>query len=64
MSLMSASKALPLARMRCRYSVCVGSETIPKRISVKPSTAFMGVRISCDMFARNSLFVRFASSAT
>ena len=32
-------------------------------MSVKPSIAFSGVRISCDMLKRNALFALFASSA-
>ena len=32
-------------------------------IAVRPMIAFIGVRMSCDMFERNSVFARFAFSA-
>ena len=41
-----------------------GSITPPRTIWVYPSTAFNGVRSSCDSVARNSSFRRFADSAS
>ncbi len=65
MSLMSESRCSPLRRMVCTWlsrslAVMLGSSSR----SAYPITAVIGVRISWDMFARNSLFERLASVAT
>src|SRR5438874_644502 len=64
MSLMMLRRCCPEARMWRRKLACFGS-TLPSRrstrISEKPMIEFIGVRSSCDMFARNWLFSRFAS---
>ena len=46
------------------YSRCSGVSSVSSSSSVMPITPFIGVRISWLMFARNSLFARFADSAT
>ena len=56
MSLMSWSKESALERMDCRYCRCFGSRKSPCSNSLKPRMAFIGVRISWLMFARNMVF--------
>ena len=46
-----------------RYSRCSAVNLVSKANSVMPTMAFIGVRISWLMFARNSLLARVASSA-
>ena len=46
-----------------RYSRCSAVSFVSSASSVMPMMAFIGVRISWLMFARNSLFERVASSA-
>ena len=46
-----------------RYSRCVRSSGVSSTSSTMPMTPFIGVRISWDMFARNSLFARLEASA-
>ncbi len=63
-SLISVSRWRELVRMSPRYSWWAGAiePTLPSCISwAKPMTALSGVRSSCDMLARNSLFSRLAS---
>ncbi len=65
-SLIKLSRCLPLEWMvlRCFFQ-SRSSWLYPRlRISVKPRIAFIGVRISWLMLARNSLLARFASSAS
>ncbi len=47
-----------------RNSRCSGLRSVSSASSSMPSTPFIGVRISWLMLARNSLFDRFAASAT
>ena len=64
MSLMRASRCLPLPEIVSRCSSRSARVPPPARsTSAKPRIAFRGVRISWDMFARNSLFCRSASRA-
>ena len=66
MSLIKASKCLPLASTSWTNLTCSGeSDSWPssRRSSEKPMIAFSGVRSSCDMLARNSLFWRLAVSS-
>ena len=63
-SLISCSKCWPLVKISLRNSFWFGfsGPTLPStRISAKPITALSGVRSSCDILARNSLFKRLAS---
>ncbi len=46
-----------------RYSRWSGVRSVASASSVMPRIAFIGVRTSCDMFARKVLFARFAASA-
>src|SRR5215208_1918443 len=46
------------------YSCCSGVSSVSSRSSDMPMIPFMGVRISCDMLARNSILARLASSAS
>ena len=46
------------------FALLARSASVSSSSSVMPMTPFMGVRISWLMLARNSLFARFASSAT
>ncbi len=46
-----------------KYSRCSGERSVSSVSSVMPMMPFIGVRISCDMFARNSLFAVLAASA-
>ena len=54
----------PASRMWEEYSSWIGSRPARLRSSAKPSTALSGVRSSWLMRERNSLFVRFARSAS
>ena len=47
-----------------RNSRCSSSRSVIKASSVMPMMWFIGVRISCEMLARNWLFSRLASSAS
>ncbi len=62
-SLIMVSSALPEFFMFARYPFCCGLISLRKRISVIPTIAFIGVRISCDMFDIKADFAWFASSA-
>ena len=51
------SRCSALLKLFCRFSYCFcGKCSLERRITslVKPMMAFMGVRSSCDMFAKNS----------
>ena len=64
---MSESRCSPEDRMSSRYSVCLSLTSPNMRsssTSEKPMMALSGVRSSCDMFARNSLLWRFATSSS
>ena len=63
MSLISANRCLPEFLMICRFFSFSRSPSLSIRKSVNPRMAFIGVLISCDMFARNSLFSLLAASA-
>ena len=56
----SASAELWIVAAKRRWR---GSSFESSSSSVMPSTPFIGVRISCDMRARNSLFALLAASA-
>src|SRR5713101_8440650 len=60
---MIPSKASAEDRTSPRESRWSGLKSESRTSSVIPSTAFKGVRISWLMFAKNSLFARFADSA-
>ncbi len=47
----------------CSHSRCVSVSSLSSSSVVRPMMPFIGVRISWLMFARNSLLVRFDSSA-
>ena len=53
----------PLVRTISTNSRSSASRGMSSRSPVMPMMAFIGVRISWDMFARNSLFERVAASA-
>ena len=64
MSLMSCSRWRELARISPRYSFCApvtGPALALWMNEANPITVLSGVRSSCDMLARNSLFRRLAS---
>ncbi len=63
MSLMMVSRLSAEDRTVSAYSLCSSSRSVSSSSPVMPMTPFMGVRISWDMFARNSDFARLASSA-
>jgi len=63
MSLMTVSSARPDSRAMSSSSRGSSSRGEPSASSVMPSTPLSGVRISCDMFARNWLLARLAASA-
>ncbi len=63
MSLITVSSASPLERIVWARSRCSLVSEVSSRRSVIPITPFIGVRISWLIFARNSLFARFADSA-
>ena len=64
-SLISVSKWLPARLILRRFSPV---DSISLRffcaIAVRPMIAFIGVRISCDMVERKSVFALFAESAS
>ena len=57
----SSDSAESCTMFRC--SRCSGDRSESSTSPVMPMMAFIGVRISCDMFARNALFAWFADSA-
>jgi hypothetical protein len=63
MSLMIASSASPLRRIVETDSRCSSSSSLRISSSLMPSIAFIGVRISWLMAARNVPFAAFAASA-
>ena len=64
MSLIRASRCSPLRLIVSRYWPCRASRFRSRSMSCeKPRMAFIGVRISCDMFARKALLARLAASA-
>ena len=63
MSSIMASKLLARVETVTRFSRCVRESTVSRVSDVIPMIPFMGVRISCDMLAKNSDLERFASSA-
>ena len=63
MSLSSVSRALEDCLTVSRYSRCSSLRSVSSAMSVIPITAFIGVRISWLMLARNSDFNRAASRA-
>ena len=51
------SKCSALLKLFCKFSYCFGGKCSLERLItslVKPMMAFIGVRSSCDMFAKNS----------
>ncbi len=62
-SLTTASRWRALSWMVVAHSRCSGSSSSMLSSSAKPITPLSGVRSSCDMLARNSLFMRLACSA-
>jgi len=60
---MIARRFCPDLSMVRTKSRCSSSSGVSAQQVAKPSTPFMGVRISWLMVARNSLFARFARSA-
>ncbi len=60
---MIVSSASPDVRIVFTKSRCSAVSVVSMRMLVMPMTPFIGVRISCDMDARNSLFARDAKSA-
>ena len=63
MSLTIVSSELAWLRMVARKSAWAGVGALSSASAVMPMMPFIGVRISWLMFARNSLFARFAASA-
>ena len=63
MPLISAIKVSPLVRMIPAYSSCAGDSGVCSSRSLMPITAFIGVRISWLMLARNSALARLPASA-
>ena len=55
---------LAAVRVLFRLSACCGVRSVCIVRSIRPSMAFIGVRISWLMFARNSLLAWVAASAT
>ena len=64
MSSMIARSESPLVRMTSAKPRCSAVNSVSSRSSVIPITAFIGVRISWLIVARNALFARVASSAS
>src|ERR1022692_252700 len=64
MSLMIVRSASPEVRIVLTKFRCSEVSLVSMRMLVIPMTPFMGVRISCDIAARNSLFARDAASAS
>ena len=62
-SLIMVSNASPEFLILFRYSRTLGASSSRKTISVMPTIAFMGVRISWDMLDKNSDFAALAISA-
>ena len=60
--MIASSESLDV-RAICRNSRCSVSSGVSSMSPVIPMMAFIGVRISCDMFARNSDLARLAVSA-
>ena len=54
----------PLLVIIDRYCDCSCVSSVSRMSDDRPSTAFMGVRISCDMLLRKSLLLRVAASAS
>jgi hypothetical protein len=63
MSLMISSSDSPAVRTVSRYSRCSASTSVSSSSAVSPITAFIGVRISWLMLARNSPLACAAPSA-
>src|SRR6266851_3311892 len=63
MALMTVRRDAPETLTSSRYSRCSGVRVVCRASSVIPMTAFIGVRISWLILARNSDFARFAASA-
>ena len=64
MSLMITSSASPLVRTVSAKSRCSCVSSVSSSSPVMPMTAFIGVRISCDIVARNADFAAVAASAS
>ncbi len=62
-SLISVSNVSLLIRTVSTYSCCSASRLVSSNRLVSPIIAFIGVRISWLIFARNSVFIRLADSA-
>ena len=62
-SLISSRSAPAEDLTRVRYSRCSALSSVPSASSDRPMMAFIGVRISWLMLARNSLLARLAASA-
>ena len=60
---MRPSSIPPLLRTICANFCCSASSGVSSSRPVMPMMAFIGVRISWLMLARNSLFARVAASA-
>ena len=60
---MTLNSVEPLFCTICTYLRCSALKSLSSNKPVMPMMAFMGVRISWLMFARNSLFARVAASA-
>ena len=61
---MIASRASPLFAMVDAYSCCSSSRSVSSSSPPIPMIAFIGVRISWLMVARNTLLASFAASAS
>ncbi len=64
MSLMMVSRASPLLRMVSAKSRCSGVRSVSSNNPVMPITAFIGVRISWLIIAKNSPLARLAAFAS
>ena len=64
MSSITRSSASPLERTTSANSRCSAVSSVPSSRPVIPMTAFIGVRISWLIVARNALFARVAASAS
>ncbi len=60
---MTRSSSSPEVFASARYSRCSDVSWVPRARSAMPRMPLSGVRISCDMFARNSPLARLAASA-
>ena len=60
---MIASSASPLDETVVAYSRCSSFRSVPSSSPLMPMIAFIGVRISWLIVARNALFASFAASA-